>query len=70
MTFPHWYFHLTEPARIVNDPTELEALGPGWVSHPDKLKGGGVITGEAHITIDPVVIKEPVKKGKRHGIRG
>lgn len=32
--FPSWRFHRTEPARIVNDPIEEEALGDGWADTP------------------------------------
>lgn len=32
--FPSWRYHRTEPARIVNDPLELDALGEGWADTP------------------------------------
>jgi hypothetical protein len=32
--FPTWRYHATEPAVIVNDPGELEALGEGWEDSP------------------------------------
>jgi hypothetical protein len=34
MYYPSWRFHRTEPARIIADPTEEEALGEGWRDRP------------------------------------
>ncbi len=32
--YPKWLYHRTEPARIVQDPAEHEALGPEWAESP------------------------------------
>jgi hypothetical protein len=32
--FPKWMYHRTEPARIVDDPIEQDALGPDWAETP------------------------------------
>ncbi len=32
--FPKMLYHRTENPRIVNDPSELEALGPDWKESP------------------------------------
>lgn len=32
--FPKWMYHRTEPAVIIDDPAEQEALGPDWAEHP------------------------------------
>lgn len=32
--FPTWMYHRTEPARIVQDPAEKEALGEDWADTP------------------------------------
>ena len=38
MIFPTWRYHRTEPACIVNDAAELDALGPGWTDNPGNFE--------------------------------
>ena len=33
--FPAWWYHATEPARVVQDEAEAAAVGEGWYSSPD-----------------------------------
>lgn len=39
MHFPSWRYHRTEPACIVHDPIEDEALGEGWADTPAAFEG-------------------------------
>lgn len=32
--FPAWWYHATEPARVVQDEAEAMALGEGWFPSP------------------------------------
>ena len=32
--FPAWKYHATEPAVVVNNEAELDALGDGWADTP------------------------------------
>jgi len=52
--YPAWRYHRTLEPRIVKDPGEDEALGPGWASSPADLAGP-----ESSDTP-----KKPRKKGK------
>lgn len=32
--YPKWVYHRVEAPRVVNDPDEWGALGPGWTESP------------------------------------
>lgn len=64
MTFPRWFYHATEKARIVKDPSELEALGDGWVTNP------GLLNAVKESPQEPVIEAAQVKpKGKKNASR-
>lgn len=54
--FPKWKYHATEPARIVNDQDEEDALGAGWHNTPVK----GNEPEEAPQTAKRIVGEHPV----------
>lgn len=59
MTFyPSWRYHRTEPARIVNDPAEEEALGAGWTDTPAAFDQGIATTPET----EPETPKKPTRR--------